>query len=54
MDAPVSLRSRILGDREFVEEGKGRVGEKEKMLLKIKPEAFLKRVGGILGKKVGK
>ena len=33
-------------------EVKGRVGEKEKVLLKIKPEAFLKRVCGILGKKV--
>ncbi len=36
-----------------MEEVKGRVGEKEKVLLKIKPEAFLKRVCGILGKKVG-
>jgi len=35
-----------------VEEVKGRVGEKEKVLFKIKPEAFLKRVSGILGKKV--
>jgi len=35
-----------------VEEVKGRVGEKEKVLLKIKPEVFLKRVCGILGKKV--
>ena len=52
MDAPVSLRGRILGGREFVEEVKGRVGEKEKVLLKIKPEVFLKRVCGILGKKV--
>ncbi len=44
--------SRILGDREFVEEVKGRVGEKEKVLPKIKPEAFLRRACGILGKKV--
>ncbi len=36
-----------------MEEVKGRVGEKEKVLLKIKPEAFLKRVCGILEKKVG-
>ena len=35
-----------------MEEVKGRVGEKEKVLLKIKPEAFLNRVCGILGKKV--
>ncbi len=46
------IESRILGGREFVEEVKGRAGEKEKVLLKIKPEAFLKRVCGILGKKV--
>ena len=46
------LRSLFEAAQLTSEEVKGKVGEMEKVLLKIKPEAFLKRVCGILGKKV--
>ncbi len=46
------LRSLFEAAQLTSEEVKGKVGEMEKVLLKIKSEAFLKRVCGILGKKV--
>jgi len=45
-----AVESRILGDKEFVEEVKTRVGEKGRPRFKIKPEILLKGVCKVLGK----